>query len=76
MSKNFTASNEFTASAQSVSGMLTKIKTEYGGISAMVERADWDTAKTDFALSLLRTLRSHVTKIEKELSSHVKGRFG
>jgi hypothetical protein len=56
--------------------MLTKLKTEYGTVSEMVERSDWDSAKTDFALSLLRSLRSNITKIEKELSVHVKGKFG
>jgi hypothetical protein len=52
------------------------MKTEYGSISSMVERADWDGAKTDFALTLLRSLRSNITKLEKELSDHVNGKSG
>ena len=76
MKQKFLASDKFVAWAQSLSGMLTTMKTEYGSISDMVERSDWDGAKTEFALTLLRSLRSNITKIEKELSDHVKGKFG
>ncbi len=76
MKQKFLASDKFIAWEQSLSGMLTTMKTEYGSISSMVERADWDGAKTDFALTLLRSLRSNITKLEKELSDHVNGKSG
>jgi hypothetical protein len=76
MSKPFPASDEFIVWAQSLSGMLTKMRTEYGSVSEMVERPDWDGAKTDLALKLLKTLRTNLTKVEKELTNHVSGKFG
>jgi hypothetical protein len=76
MSKRYPASDEFIVWAQSLSGMLTKMRTEYGSVSEMVERSDWDEAKTDLALKLLKTLRTNLTKVEKELANHVNGKFG
>lgn len=76
MAKRYPASDEFIVWAQSLSGMLTKMRTEYGSISEMVERSDWDGSKTDLALKLLKTLRTNLTKVEKELTSHVDGKFG
>jgi hypothetical protein len=74
--KQYPASDEFIVWAQSLSGMLTKMRTEYGSVSEMVERPEWDDAKTDLALKLLKTLRTNITKVEKELASHVNGKFG
>jgi hypothetical protein len=72
----FKASDEFIAWAQSLSGMLTKIRTDYGGISKMVERPDWDENKTDIAVKLLNSLGVNVNKVKKELADHVSGKFG
>lgn len=76
MKKRYAASDEFIVWAQSLSGMLTKIRTEYGTISKMVERPDWDASKTDLTLRLLTTLRTNLTRVEKELADHVNGKFG
>lgn len=76
MGKSYPASDEFIVWAQSLSGMLTEMRTKYGGIAEMVERSDWDGAKTDLALKLLKTLRTNLTKVEKELANHVSGKFG
>jgi hypothetical protein len=76
MGKQYPASDEFIVWAQSLSGMLTKMRVEYGSISEMVERPDWNGAKTELALKLLKTLRTNLTKVEKELASHVSGKFG
>ena len=77
MTPRYTASDEFIAWAQSVSGLLTTIKTKYGGVEEMVERPDWDGARTEFALSLLRGfLLRNISKMEKELADHVKGKAG
>lgn len=71
---DFPASDEVLAWAQSLSGMLTKIKTEYGGISELVERPDWDDTKTPMMLTLLRGLRASISNAEAELTDHVKGK--
>ena len=75
-SSKFAASDEFIIWAQSLSGMLTKIKTQYGGIAEMVEHPAWDEGKTNYALSLITSLRKHVDQVEEELAVHVKEKFG
>jgi hypothetical protein len=72
----YPASDEMYVWAQSLSGMITKIKTEYGGISEMVERPDWDDRKTRMMLTLLKGLKSSISKAEKELADHVSGKVG
>lgn len=52
------------------------MKTEYGGISEMVERPDWDDSKTKPMLNLLKALKLNISKVEKELNDHVRGKFG
>ena len=76
MANKFAASDELIVWAQSLSGMLTKIRTEYGGIAQMVERPDWDESKTDLALKLMKSLKINISRMEKELASHVSGKFG
>ena len=68
------ASDRFIAWANSLSGMLTTIKTEYDSISEMVEHPDWDEGKTVHAARLIHALRQHLQVIDEELSSHVKGK--
>ena len=72
----FPASDEFIVWAQSLSGMMTKIRTEYGSVSAMVEHPAWDEGKTEHALSLVKSLRTHLSKIDRELSNHVEEKLG
>lgn len=76
MAKKFVASDKFIAWASSLSGMLTSIKTEYGGIAEMVESAQWDEGKTEYAIALLDGLRREVADMHKELESHVAEKFG
>ncbi len=70
----YSASDEVIARLQSVSGLLTTIKTKYGGAGQMVERPDCDDARTDFALNMLRSLKANISKVEKELAERVKGK--
>jgi|WetSurMetagenome_2_1015567.scaffolds.fasta_scaffold1321854_2 hypothetical protein len=72
----FPASSAFIAWAQGLSGMLTRLKTDYGQISDMVERPTWDEGKTDFALALLRSLRVDLAQMEEELAAHVEEKSG
>ncbi len=76
MTRKYKASDDFIAWAQSLSGMLTKIRTEFGSVSAMIEHPEWDESKTDNALFLIKSLRAHLSKIDRELSSHVQEKFG
>lgn len=55
--------------------MLTKIKTEYGGITQMVENPAWDEGKTSYVLTLLKSLHGHIAELDTELSIHVKEKF-
>jgi hypothetical protein len=75
MPRKFAASDEFIAWAQSLSGMLTKLRTEYGSIAEMVEHPAWDEGKTEYAMSLVKSLRKHLSKMDTELSSHVEEKF-
>ena len=72
----FVASDTFIAWAQSLSGLLTKMRTEYGGIEAMVEHPACDEGKTQYALALVITLHNHLAQIKEELSVHVDEKFG
>lgn len=72
----FTASDQFIAWAHSLSGMLTKVRTKYGGVAEMVEHQMWDESQTEYALSLVRSLREQLAQIETELSSHVNEKSG
>ncbi len=56
--------------------MLTKIKTEYGGIAALVEHPSWDDNRTLHASRLVGALRDHLCSIDEELSDHVKAKYG
>ncbi len=76
MNSKFKVSNDFIAWAQSLSGMLTTMRKEYGSMEEMVERADWDEGKTRFACSLIQNLHANLGEIEKELSRHVTDKYG
>ncbi len=72
----YVASDRFIVWLESLSGMLTKIKTEYGGIAALVEHPDWDENRTVHAARLVRALRHHLHSIDEELVGHVNEKFG
>jgi hypothetical protein len=73
---NHPASDDVIVCLRSLSGTLTRIKTEYGSFPEMVEHPDWDEGRTDLALRLIGALREHLEQIEMELSNHVQGKFG
>lgn len=75
-SHRFSASDEFIAWAQGVSGMLTSIRTRFGSVSDMVEHPNWDESSTRYVMSLIGSLRSHLADIDEELSNHVREKFG
>jgi hypothetical protein len=57
--ERFTASDEAVAWAQSLSGMLTKLKRQHGSIVEMVESPAWDEGKTTYVLALIKNLHTH-----------------
>jgi hypothetical protein len=75
MTTKYGASDEFVSWAESLSGLLTTIDTKYGGAECMLERADWDESRTEYALQLVRDLRVHLQRLEEEMVSHVQGKF-
>ncbi len=70
--RRFPVSDQLIQWAQSLSGMLTTIKVQYGDISEMVEHPEWDESQTGYALSLLKSLRIHLSQLEEELTIHVE----
>lgn len=73
---SYPASDDVIVWLQSLSGMLTRVHSEYGSFPEMVEHPDWDEGRTDLALQLIVNLREHLTKVEEELKSHVNRKFG
>jgi len=76
MPRQFSASDEFVVWAQSLSGLLTKMRMEYGSPSEMVECASWDESRTEYVLSLVKSLHEDIAQIDEELSRHVTEKFG
>jgi hypothetical protein len=60
--------------AESLTGMLTTVKVEYGGVGQMLESPAWDEGKTDYAIRLTTALRDSVARIAKEMQDHVQGK--
>ncbi len=74
--KDYPASDDVVVWLQSLSGMLTRVKTQYGSFPEMVEHPNWDEGRTDLVLRLIGSLREHLRNVEKEFSVHVNGKFG
>ena len=71
---NFEASREIIQWAESCSGMMTTIKTKYGGVSQMLEDASWDESKTEYAMNLIAALRDTITRVATEMKEHEEGK--
>ena len=76
MTKKYLASDEFIAWAQSLSGMLTKIRTTYGGAAEMIESPHWNESKTSLALALVASLKREIAELHAEMDCHVKEKLG
>jgi hypothetical protein len=73
---NYSASDQFVVWLESLSGMLTKIKTEYGGIIALTEHPNWDENRTIHVRRLVHALRIHLDSIDEELADYVDEKYG
>jgi|GEM_PF-1837208 len=72
----YTASDEFITWAQSLSGMLTSIRTNFGSVGEMLESSEWNENRTLYALALVKSLHQHLNEIDKEFSRHVREKYG
>jgi hypothetical protein len=76
MPSMFSASDEFIVWAQSLSGMLTKIRQRYGSISEMLEHPDWNEDKTGIICRLVHSLYEDMQIIDMEMTNHVNDKIG
>lgn len=70
------ASDQFIVWLQSVSGMLTTIRTEYGSVEELLEHPEWDESRTILTQSLVNALHAHIREIDEELTEHVSQKYG
>jgi hypothetical protein len=71
MTQRHLASDEFTAWAQSMSGMLTRLRTSYGSTEEMLEHHDWNDGKSEYLLQLVKSLHSDLRTLDEEMSEYV-----
>lgn len=76
MSTAYPDSDAFIAWAQSLSAMITRIRTAHGSAAEMLESPGWNDGKTALALSLVSGLKKEVTALHKEMRDHVQEKFG
>lgn len=74
MAQRYLATEEFIVWAQSLSGMLTTLRTSYGSTEEMLEHPDWNEGKTEYLLQLVQCLHSDLKALDEEMSEHVKAK--
>jgi hypothetical protein len=74
MTARHAASDEFLVWAQSLSGMLTRLRTRYGSVEEMLEHPDWDEGKNEYLLQLIRLLHMDLGKMAEEMGAHVQSK--
>lgn len=67
-------SDDFIQWAESLSAMMTKVRTDYGGISSMLENSEWDESRTEYALQLIVKLSNNLSEMKEEMDGHIRGR--
>ena len=67
--------DEFVLYTESFAGFLTKIKTEYGGASALLEHHEWNESKTPYCTAMISGLLQHLEKLHKEMTDHESGKY-
>ncbi len=72
---SFVDSDNVVRWVESLSGAITTINTEHGGISGLVEGAAWDESRTPYLLNLLGGLKESISILEQELRDHVNGKL-
>jgi hypothetical protein len=74
MSQRRIVSDEFIVWAESLSGMLTSLRTSYGSTEEMLEHSDWNEGRTEYLLQLVQCLHSDLRRLDEEMSEHVKAK--
>lgn len=64
MGSNHASSTDFINYMQGLSGLLTKMQVKYGSVPEMIESADWDQGRTDYALTLLDAISVNIQKMQ------------
>jgi hypothetical protein len=72
----FEASDNVVKSLESITGFLAHAKAEYGSAAEMAERADWDSARNGYVLSLLKGLKKEIARFTTEFKDHVESQTG
>jgi hypothetical protein len=67
----YPASDEVLRWIESITGLLAHIRTEYGGVSELIEHPHWDSSRNNYATSMLNGLRKEVTQLAKDFNDHV-----
>jgi hypothetical protein len=68
-------SSDFIARIESIAGLMTKVETEYGGVSEMLESPEWDEGKTTYALRLVADIRRQLERLDEEMKNHASGKL-
>lgn len=76
MSTPYPDSDNFLAWAQSLSGMITRIRTSHGSVAQLLESPGWNDSKTALALTMISGLKKEITALHKEMKDHVQEKFG
>lgn len=67
----FDASDNAIRCLESITGFIAHMRAEYGSVSDMVQRSNWDTSRNDYVLSLLKGLRKEIAQFTTEFKDHV-----
>lgn len=73
-SSGYPLTDEFVWYTEAFAGFLTKIKTEFGGVSAMLEHHEWNESKTPYCAAMISGLLQHLGKLQKEMTDHESGK--
>ncbi|MBM79936.1 MAG: hypothetical protein CMJ78_05000 [Planctomycetaceae bacterium] len=73
---NNKATNEVLNWMHGLSGFFTKMRSDYGTISQMLEHPDWDENRTEYTKTLMESLAAELTTAAKEIREHVDSKFG
>lgn len=65
------ASDQILRWMESISGLLTFIRTQYGGVSELIEHPTWDESKNNYALAMAKSLKKEMAQLAEEFSEHV-----
>jgi hypothetical protein len=67
----YSASDELIKWMEGMAGLLAHIRTEYGGVSELLENPHWNPARNTYASSLIAALHQDIGKLAREFKEHV-----